>query len=171
MRTLTAISARGVLVVVTLGLIGCGGMPTGPSAGVERFPPFADAPFAGGIPPDYEGRWQGSMALTGCRPNDPSCTRAGQGAAIFGPAQVQLQLAQSTISLSGQITFSQLPLTGSVTANGFIIGVAGNPTLLRAKATRISQDELTVTLVMETFRDQQVVHTTRYEGVLTRSAQ
>jgi hypothetical protein len=166
-RLLAAVIA---CIVVALQLIGCSATPTGPSA-VERFPPLTDAPFAGGIPPNYEGQWQGTMALTGCRPADFSCTRAEQGAAIFGPTSVQLQLTQATISLSGQITFSPLPLTGNVTASGFIIGIAGNPTLLRSQATRLSENQLSATLIMETFRDQQLVHTTRYKAMLTRAPQ
>ena len=162
-----------IIVTATVVLIGCGGTPTGSSPAVERFPPFTDAPFVGGTPPNYAGRWQSGMRLTNCLPADLGCERAEQGAQ-FGTTPVQLQLSQSTISLLGQITIYQtsdpLPMNGNVTANGFIISGVG-AVRLRAMATRISEDQLTVTLVMERFNGEQVVHTERYEGTFARSPQ
>lgn len=163
-----------VLVTATLLVTGCGGTPTAPSTGVEPFPPFTDAPFAGGTPPNYAGQWQSGMTLMGCRPAGPGCERAGQSAQL-GTTPVRLQLSQSVISLSGQMTITAspaVPMTGTVTANGFIIN-SGSDVLnrLRAKATRISEDQLTVTLIMETFNGQQVATTSRYEGTFARSAQ
>src|SRR5262245_107740 len=117
-----------VIVTATVVLIGCGGTPTGSSPAVERFPPFTDAPFMGGTPPDYAGRGKSRMAVTGCRPAGPGCERLAQGAQ-FGTTPVQFQLSQSTITLSGQMTFTAsppLPMNGNVTAGGFIINGGGD---------------------------------------------
>lgn len=105
------IDRRGLMLLLCLGVTGCGG------AGHALSPTAPTAPTAANI----AGTWQGTFAVTGCQ--STGWMTAVDFCASIPPTQAfNLQITQSGRSLSGTLTVRTLsgPCSGTVSEDGTI---------------------------------------------------